>query len=73
MLSYVRAGEPINVPEIDRLGRNAIDVRTTLLLRGMILGKWTRPSHQKTGWVKLIIAFLARVAGIEPRRNAQPT
>lgn len=30
MLSYVRAGKTINVPRVNSLGSDAIDVRTTI-------------------------------------------
>jgi putative DNA-invertase from lambdoid prophage Rac len=75
MLGYVREGDTIHVYAVDRLGRDAIDVQTTiraLLLKGVtveinVLGQIG------PGVGELIVAVLAQVADMEKARINERT
>ena len=76
MMSYVRAGDTIHVYAVDRLGRDAIDVQTTiraLLLKGVKLEINGLGQISSNGVGELIIAVLAQVADMERQRIAQRT
>lgn len=75
LLSYVREGDTVHVYAVDRLGRDAIDVQTTIRtliekgvqvnVRGLgIIGK---------GVGELIVAVLAQVAEMERERIRERT
>lgn len=75
LLSYIRKGDRLHVSAVDRLGRDAIDVQTTvraLLDKGVEvevkgLGRIAR------GVGELILAVLAQVADMERRRIIERT
>lgn len=75
MLNYVREGDCIHVYAVDRLGRDAIDVQTTiraLLAKGVTvdvrgLGKIA------PGVGELIVAVLSQVADMERQRINERT
>lgn len=75
LLSYVREGDSVHVYAVDRLGRDALDVQSTirdLMIRGVLveihgLGAIGR------GVGELIIAVLAQVADMERQRIAERT
>jgi putative DNA-invertase from lambdoid prophage Rac len=75
LLAYVREGDVLHVYAVDRLGRDAIDVQTTvraLLARGVEvdvhgLGRIAR------GVGELILAVLAQVADMERNRIQERT
>lgn len=76
MMSYVRAGDTIHVYAVDRLGRDAIDVQTTiraLLLKGVTIEINGLGTISNNGVGELIIAVLAQVADMERHRIAQRT
>jgi putative DNA-invertase from lambdoid prophage Rac len=75
MLEYIREGDTLHVFAVDRLGRDAIDVQTTiraLLAKGVTveirgIGQIAR------GVGELIIAVLAQVADMERQRINERT
>ena len=75
LLDYIREGDTLHVYAVDRLGRDAIDVQTTiraLIDKGVIvdirgLGKIAK------GVGELIIAVLAHVADLERERIRERT
>ena len=75
LLEYIREGDTLHVYAVDRLGRDAIDVQTTirtLISRGVVveirgLGRIAR------GVGELIIAVLAQVADMERQRIRERT
>lgn len=75
MLGYVRDGDTIHVYAVDRLGRDAIDVQTTI--RALLLKKVTvhvnglGPVGPGVG--ELIVAVLAQVADMERARINERT
>ena len=75
MLNYVREGDTIHVYAVDRLGRDAIDVQTTI--RALLLKKVTvhvnglGPIGPGVG--ELIVAVLAQVADMERARINERT
>jgi len=76
MMSYVRTGDTIHVYAVDRLGRDAIDVQTTiraLLLKGVTIEINGLGTISNNGVGELIIAVLAQVADMERHRIAQRT
>lgn len=76
MMSYVRAGDTIHVYAVDRLGRDAIDVQTTiraLLHKGVTIEINGLGTISNNGVGELIIAVLAQVADMERQRIAQRT
>ncbi len=76
MMSYVRAGDTIHVYAVDRLGRDAIDVQTTiraLLQKGVTIEINGLGQISNNGVGELIIAVLAQVADMERHRIAQRT
>jgi putative DNA-invertase from lambdoid prophage Rac len=75
MLNYVREGDTIHVYAVDRLGRDAIDVQTTI--RALLAKKVTvdvRGLGQiAPGAGELIVAVLAQVADMERQRINERT
>lgn len=75
MLKYVREGDCIYVYAVDRLGRDAIDVQTTiraLLAKGVTVD--VRGLGQiAPGVGELIVAVLSQVADMERQRIAERT
>lgn len=75
LLNYIREGDTLHVYAVDRLGRDAIDVQTTirgLITRGVVveirgLGRIAK------GVGELIIAVLAQVADMERQRIRERT
>jgi len=75
MLSFVRKGDTIHVYAVDRLGRDAIDVQTTiraLLKKGVIL-HINGLGQIGPGVGELIVAVLAQVADMERARINERT
>jgi putative DNA-invertase from lambdoid prophage Rac len=70
LLAHVRKGDTLHVYAIDRLGRDALDVQTTvrrLIDKGVIVDvRGLGPIHGDAG--KLIVAVLAQMAEIERNR-----
>lgn len=75
MLSYVREGDTVCVYAVDRLGRDALDVQSTV--RQLIDSGVTVDVHGLgpigRGVGELILAVLAQVAEMEKRRIAERT
>lgn len=75
MLGYVREGDTIHVYAVDRLGRDAIDVQTTiraLVLKGVTVEiNGLGPIGKGVG--ELIVAVLAQVADMERARITERT
>lgn len=75
MLSYVREGDTVCVYAVDRLGRDALDVQSTV--RQLIDSGVTVEVHGLgpigRGVGELILAVLAQVAEMEKRRIAERT
>ena len=75
MLDYVREGDTIHVYAVDRLGRDAIDVQTTirvLLKKGVTL-HINGLGSVGPGVGELIVAVLAQVADMERTRINERT
>lgn len=76
LLTYVRSGDTVHVYAVDRLGRDAIDVQTTiraLLKKGVTLEINGLGQISNNGVGELIIAVLAQVADMERQRINQRT
>jgi putative DNA-invertase from lambdoid prophage Rac len=75
MLGYVRDGDTIHVYAVDRLGRDAIDVQTTIraLLRKGVTVQVNGLGQIGPGVGELIVAVLAQVADMERNRIAERT
>jgi len=75
LLSYVREGDAVCVYAVDRLGRDALDVQSTvrqLILQGVIVDiHGLGPIGKGVG--ELILAVLAQVADMERQRIAERT
>jgi len=75
MLAALRKGDTLHVYAVDRLGRDAIDVQTTvrdLLAKGVTLHvHGIGPVGEGVG--EIIIAVLAQMAAMERRRIAERT
>lgn len=75
MLRYVREGDTVCVYAVDRLGRDALDVQSTV--RGLIDNGVTVDVHGLgpigRGVGELILAVLAQVAEMEKRRITERT
>ena len=70
LLDYIREGDVLHVYSIDRLGRNAIDIQTTirfLINKGVILNIYGLGSIG-SGVGEIITAVLAQVADMERKR-----
>lgn len=70
LLDYIREGDVLHVYSIDRLGRNAIDIQTTirfLINKGVILHIYGLGSIG-SGVGEIITAVLAQVADMERKR-----
>lgn len=75
MLSYVREGDTIHVYAVDRLGRDAIDVQTTIrsLLKKGVTVEVNGLGQIGPGVGELIVAVLAQVADMERARINERT
>ena len=76
LLTYVRSGDTVHVYAVDRLGRDAIDVQTTiraLLKKGVTLEINGLGQISNNGVGELIIAVLAQVADMERTRINERT
>jgi putative DNA-invertase from lambdoid prophage Rac len=75
MLGYVRQGDTIHVYAVDRLGRDAIDVQTTIraLLRKGVTVEINGLGSIGPGVGELIVAVLAQVADMERARINERT
>ena len=75
MLGYVREGDTIHVYAVDRLGRDAIDVQTTIrsLLRKGVTVEVNGLGSIGPGVGELIVAVLAQVADMERARINERT
>lgn len=75
MLGYVREGDAIHVYAVDRLGRDAIDVQTTIraLLRKGVTVEVNGLGSIGPGVGELIVAVLAQVADMERARINERT
>lgn len=75
MLDYVREGDTIHVYAVDRLGRDAIDVQTTIraLLKKGVTVEVNGLGSIGPGVGELIVAVLAQVADMERARIAERT
>lgn len=75
MLNYVREGDTIHVYAVDRLGRDAIDVQTTIraLLKKGVTVHVNGLGFIGPGVGELIVAVLAQVADMERVRIAERT
>lgn len=75
MLNYVRQGDTIHVYAVDRLGRDAIDVQTTIraLLKEGVTVEVNGLGSIGPGVGELIVAVLAQVADMERARIAERT
>jgi len=75
MLDKVRKGDTVHVYAVDRLGRDAIDIQTTV--RDLIEDRVTVHVHGlgpiAPGVGEIILAVLAQVAQMERRRIAERT
>lgn len=75
LLEYVRAGDTLYVHAVDRLGRDAIDVQSTIR---MLIHKGVMISVRGLGLIgqgagELIVAVLAQIADMERQRIAERT
>ncbi|MWL87681.1 recombinase family protein [Cupriavidus sp. SW-Y-13] len=75
LLSYVREGDVVHVYAVDRLGRDAIDVQTTIRA---LLDKGVQVDVRGLGLIgkgvgELIVAVLAQVAEMERNRIRERT
>jgi putative DNA-invertase from lambdoid prophage Rac len=75
MLNYVREGDTIHVYAVDRLGRDAIDVQTTIrtLLDKGVTVEVNGLGQIGKGVGELIVAVLAQVADMERHRINERT
>lgn len=75
LLSYVREGDTVHVYAVDRLGRDAIDVQTTIRT---LIAKGVQVNVKGLGVIgkgvgELIVAVLAQVAEMERERIRERT
>ena len=75
LLAFIRKGDTLHVYAVDRLGRDALDVQSTVRL---LLGKGVAVHVQGLGVMakgagELILAVLAQVADMERQRIAERT
>lgn len=75
LLKYIRAGDTLHVYAVDRLGRDAIDVQTTIRA---LLDKGVTIHINSLGFIgkgvgELIVAVLAQVADLERHRINERT
>lgn len=75
LLNYVREGDTVHVYAVDRLGRDAIDVQTTIKA---LLAKGVQVNVRGLGLIgkgvgELIVAVLAQVAEMERERIRERT
>lgn len=75
LLKFIRRGDSLHVYAVDRLGRDAIDVQTTvrqLINRGVSVEIYGLGCIE-SGVGELVLAVLAQVADMERRRIAERT
>lgn len=75
LLKYARAGDSVHVYAVDRLGRDALDVQSTvrdLMDRGVVV-EIHKLGQIAPGVGELILAVLAQVADMERKRIAERT
>ena len=75
LLAFIRKGDTLHVYAVDRLGRDALDVQSTVRL---LIGKGVAVHVQGLGVMakgagELILAVLAQVADMERQRIAERT
>ena len=75
LLAFIRKGDTLHVYAVDRLGRDALDIQSTVRL---LLGKGVAVHVQGLGVMakgagELILAVLAQVADMERQRIAERT
>jgi putative DNA-invertase from lambdoid prophage Rac len=75
LLAYIRKGDTLHVYAVDRLGRDAIDVQTTVreLLRRGVEVEVHGLGRIAQGVGELILAVLAQVADMERKRIIERT
>jgi putative DNA-invertase from lambdoid prophage Rac len=75
LLEYIREGDTLHVYAVDRLGRDAIDVQTTIrsLLTSGVTVEIRGLGTISKGVGELIIAVLAQVADMERQRITERT
>lgn len=75
LLQYVREGDTLHVYAVDRLGRDALDVQSTVreLLRRGVAVEVHGLGRIAQGVGELILAVLAQVADMERQRIAERT
>lgn len=75
LLDFVREGDEVHVYAVDRLGRDALDVQTTVreLLRRGVAVEVHGLGRIAAGVGELILAVLAQVADMERRRITERT
>lgn len=75
LLKFIRRGDSLHVYSVDRLGRDAIDVQTTvrqLIQKGVSVEIYGL-GYVESGVGELVLAVLAQVADMERRRIADRT
>lgn len=76
MMKYIRAGDTLHVYAIDRLGRDSIDVQTTvrdLLAKGVTLEINGVGQIAPNGVGKMLVALMAQMAELERERINERT
>jgi putative DNA-invertase from lambdoid prophage Rac len=75
LLNYIRSGDTLHVYAVDRLGRDAIDVQTTIraLLKKGVTIHVNSLGYIGNGVGELIVAVLAQVADMERQRINERT
>jgi len=75
LLKFIRAGDTLHVYAVDRLGRDAIDVQTTIraLLQKEVTIHVNSLGYIGNGVGELIVAVLAQVADLERQRINERT
>lgn len=76
LLGYIRKGDVLHVYAVDRLGRDALDVQTTvraLLDKGVAIEVHGLGRIAQDGFGELIMAVIAQIAQIERQRIIERT
>jgi putative DNA-invertase from lambdoid prophage Rac len=76
LLVYIRKGDALHVSAVDRLGRDALDVQSTvrsLIAKGVAIEVLGLGRIGSAGAGELILAVLAQVADMERKRIADRT
>ena len=76
LLAYIRKGDVLHVAAVDRLGRDALDVQSTvraLIAKGVTIEVLGLGRIGSSGAGELILAVLAQVADMERKRIADRT